>query len=60
MSIGYARTVHVWDVPSGKSLFSTTFSDVLYSGCYIGEGEQLVVTASDGNAHLVDLPPAAR
>jgi len=60
LTIGYAGSVNVWDAGSGKNLFSTNMSQVLYSGTYAPQGDRIAVAASDDKAYFIDLPPAAR
>jgi len=59
LSVDYARTVRVWDVASGKPVFTKTLPSVLYSGCYAPDGHRIVVTADDHRAYRLDLPPSA-
>jgi WD40 repeat protein len=59
MSIGYAGTVHVWDINTGMPVFSAKLPVVLYSGCYSQDGKRIAATANDNKTYFVDLPGEA-
>jgi len=59
LSVDYARTVRVWDITSGKSIFTKILPSVLYSGCYAPNGHRIVVAADDHRAYRIDLPSSA-
>jgi WD40 repeat protein len=60
VSIGYSGAINVWDLTSGKPVFTADLPHVLYSGSYSPDGKRIAVTANDSKVHFVDLPAAAQ
>jgi len=60
LSVGYAGTITIRDVASGKAIFTTKLPVVTYSGCYSPDGKQIAVAANDGKTYLIDVPANAQ
>ena len=60
LSIGYTGAFHIWDVASGKPVFSSKIPSITYGGNYVAAGARIAATANDGKTYFVDLPAEAR
>jgi WD40 repeat protein len=60
MSTGYTGNVFVWDVASGKQLFTTKLPSSANFAVYSPDGARALVSCADGNAYFIDLPAEAR
>jgi len=59
LTAGYSGSVNVWDVGTGKAVFSTDLP-IIYSACYASDGKKVIVAASNNTAYLLDIPAAAQ
>jgi WD40 repeat protein len=50
----------VWDLASGKPLFTHKMPGVAYYASYAPDGTRIVVGSADGSAYLIDIPDTAR
>jgi WD40 repeat protein len=60
LSVGYSGTVNIWDVESGKVLFTTKLPVVTYGAGYSHDGSRIAVAANDSKAYLIDVPENAQ
>ena len=60
LSVGYAGTINIWDVRSGKRVYSTKLPVVLYGGTYSPDGQRVAVAAANDRAIVLTLPKNAR
>lgn len=60
LTVGYSGAVHVWDVATGKSVYTTDLPTVTYSGTYSPDGKRVLVAGDDGKAYLLELPAEAQ
>jgi WD40 repeat protein len=60
LSTGYTGQVFVWDVASGKELFTTKLPSAANYAVYAPDASRALVSCADGNAYFIDLPAEAR
>jgi len=60
LTIGYSGQVFVWDVATGKAVFSQKLPVVCLTGSFFPDGKRIVISANDGKNYLFELPAAAQ
>lgn len=60
LSLGYAGSLKIWDLATGKPVYEEAIGAVSYSARFSADGKQLVTSSNDRTARLWEVPANAQ